>query len=195
MTVGLYAKADGKKLAACAVLVNVNERQAASCPGGEACPSASFLDTPEADHWAHGGIDFALQAGLFNGTDARHFEPDGSMTRGMLVTVLWRLAGKPEAEGALPFADVDANAYYAEPIRWAAQNADILIAPIALVLKDSMMGEITGNMAAAVGSSRATRILVPTERCGTHVAGAHGVSMQSLVEDAARQAAALAAQA
>ena len=78
---------------------------------------------------------------------------------------------------------------------WAARNADILIAPIALVLKDSMMGEITGNMAAAVGSSRATRILVPTERCGTHVAGAHGVSMQSLVEDAARQAAALAAQA
>ena len=80
-------------------------------------------------------------------------------------------------------------------VRWAAQNADILIAPIALVLKDSMMGEITGDMAASVGSSRATRILVPTERCGTHVAGAHGVSMQSLVEDAARQAAALAAQA
>ena len=78
-------------------------------------------------------------------------------------------------------------------VRWAAQNADILIAPIALVLKDSMMGEITGNMAASVGSSRATRILVPTERCGTHVAGAHGVSMQALVEDAARQAAAMAA--
>ena len=74
-------------------------------------------------------------------------------------------------------------------VRWAAQNADILIAPIALVLKDSMMGEITGDMAASVGSSRATRILVPTERCGTHVAGAHGVSMQALVEDAARQAA------
>ena len=76
-------------------------------------------------------------------------------------------------------------------VRWAAQNADILIAPIALVLKDSMMGEITGDMAASVGSSRATRILVPTERCGTHVAGAHGVSMQALVEDAARQAAAM----
>ena len=62
-------------------------------------------------------------------------------------------------------------------VRWAAQNADILIAPIALVLKDSMMGEITGDMAASVGSSRATRILVPTERCGTHVAGAHVEAM------------------
>ena len=122
VTVGLYDKSSGEKLAACAVLVNVNEQQATSCPGGDACPSAGFLDTPETGHWAHGGIDFALQAGLFNGTDAQHFEPDGSMTRGMLVTVLWRLAGKPEAVGALLFADVDANAYYAEPIRWAAQN-------------------------------------------------------------------------
>ena len=80
-------------------------------------------------------------------------------------------------------------------VRWAAQNADILIAPIALVLKDSMMGEITGDMAASVGSSRAVRILVPTERCGTHVAGARGASMQALVEDAAQQAAAMARQA
>ena len=90
-------------------------------------------------------------------------------------------------------AGADQGATGENAVRWAAQNADILIAPIALVLKDSMMGEITGDMAASVGSSRATRILVPTERCGTHVAGAHGVSMQALVEDAARQAAAMAA--
>lgn len=44
------------------------------------------------------------------------------------------------------------------------KNADILLAPIALVLKDSMMGEITGDMAASVGSSSAVRILIPTER-------------------------------
>lgn len=73
-------------------------------------------------------------------------------------------------------------------VRWAAANADVLVAPIALVLKDSMMGEVTGEMAACVGASRAFRILVPTERCGTHVAGAHGVSMQSLIEDAACEA-------
>ena len=73
-------------------------------------------------------------------------------------------------------------------VRWASVNADVLVAPIALVLKDSMMGEVTGDMAASVGASRAVRILVPTERCGTHVAGAHGASMQSLIEDAARTA-------
>ena len=73
-------------------------------------------------------------------------------------------------------------------VRWAAEHADVLVAPIALVLKDSMMGEVTGEMAACVGASRAVRILVPTERCGTHVAGAGSLSMQQLIADAARQA-------
>lgn len=75
-------------------------------------------------------------------------------------------------------------------VRWAAEHADVLVAPIALVLKDSMMGEVTGVMAASVGASRAVRILVPTERCGTHVAGIGAMSMQQLIDDAARQAAA-----
>ena len=77
-------------------------------------------------------------------------------------------------------------------VRWAAEHADVLVAPIALVLKDSMMGEVTGEMAAAVGASRAQRILVPTERCRTHVAGAGQMSMQELIADAARQAVAAA---
>ena len=77
-------------------------------------------------------------------------------------------------------------------VRWAAEHADVLVCPIAFVLKDSMMGEVTGGMAACVGASRAVRILVPTERCGTHVAGVQGMSMQALVADAARQAAAQA---
>jgi hypothetical protein len=71
---------------------------------------------------------------------------------------------------------------------WAAQNADVLVAPIALVLKDSMMGEVTGAMAAAVGASRARKILVPTQRCNVHVAGAGDMSMQALIDDAAAQA-------
>ena len=73
-------------------------------------------------------------------------------------------------------------------VRWEAEHADVLVAPIALVLKDSMMGEVTGEMAAAVGASRAKKIFVPTERCHTHVAGAGRMSMQELIADAARQA-------
>jgi len=76
-------------------------------------------------------------------------------------------------------------------VRWAAANADVIVAPIALVLKDAMMGEVTGDMAACVGASRAEKIFVPTERCATHIAGVAGMGMQALIEDAARQAAAL----
>jgi len=73
-------------------------------------------------------------------------------------------------------------------VRWAAEHADVLVAPIALVLKDSMMGEVTGDMAACVGASRAVKVLVPTQRCGTQVAGVNAMSMQQLVEDAASRA-------
>ena len=73
-------------------------------------------------------------------------------------------------------------------VRWAAEHADVLVAPIALVLKDSMMGEVTGDMAACVGESRAKKILVPTQRCNAYVAGVSDMSMQQLVEDAAQQA-------
>ena len=73
-------------------------------------------------------------------------------------------------------------------VRWAAANADVLVAPIALVLRDSMMGEVTGDMAACVGASRAEKILVPTQRCRTQVAGVAEMSMQQLIADAARRA-------
>ena len=73
-------------------------------------------------------------------------------------------------------------------VRWAAEHADVLVAPIALVLKDAMMGEVTGEMAACVGASRAKKILVPTQRCNAYVAGVGEMSMQELVDDAARQA-------
>lgn len=73
-------------------------------------------------------------------------------------------------------------------VRWAAAHADVLVAPIALVLRDSMMGEVTGDMAACVGASRAEKILVPTQRCRTQVAGVAEMSMQQLIADAARRA-------
>lgn len=73
-------------------------------------------------------------------------------------------------------------------VRWAAEHADVIVAPIALVLKDAMMGEVTGDMALCVGASRAKKILVPTQRCNTLVAGVGDASMQELIADAARQA-------
>ncbi|GFZ87299.1 hypothetical protein GCM10008018_36910 [Paenibacillus marchantiophytorum] len=73
------------------------------------------------NHWAASSINYVVEHSLFSGTAANTFSPDTTMTRGMLVTVIHRLAGKPEA-GANRFEDVNANDYYSDAIAWANQN-------------------------------------------------------------------------
>ena len=78
---------------------------------------------PAAGHWAHAGIDFALKQGLFNGMSATTFEPDGSMTRAMLVTVLWRLDGSRAPAGRNTFTDVPGGQWFTDAVTWAAETA------------------------------------------------------------------------
>lgn len=80
-----------------------------------------FSDVRPAD-WFYAGVKFANEHALFNGTAADTFSPDAPMTRGMLVTVLWRLDGKPAAAAAGSFADVASAAYYAEAVAWASES-------------------------------------------------------------------------
>lgn len=91
------------------------------CDGGKDCPGKQFKDMPPADNWAHEGIDFVISQGLFNGMSETTFAPNGKMTRAMLVTVLWRLAGKP-IEGKLIFGDVKEGTWYTDAVKWAAKN-------------------------------------------------------------------------
>ena len=80
-----------------------------------------FNDVAEGD-WFYEGVKFVHQSGLFNGTAADTFSPNAPMTRGMLVSVLWRLDGKTAPKAACTFTDVDAKAYYADAVAWAAEN-------------------------------------------------------------------------
>lgn len=91
------------------------------CDGGESCPSANFVDVNK-NQWYHEGIDFAVSNGLFNGVSKTEFEPDEPMTRAMLVTVLWRLDGKPEPAGSNPFSDVKNGEWFTDAIIWASEN-------------------------------------------------------------------------
>lgn len=50
------------------------------------------------------------------------FAPDGSATRGMVVTILYRMAGEPEVKSAMPFTDVKEGQYYAKAVTWAYEN-------------------------------------------------------------------------
>lgn len=84
------------------------------------CPGLRFTDMPTG--WAHPGIDFVLEKGLFTGTSDTTIDPDGDMTRAMLVTVLWRLDGKTAPTTKCPFTDVPEKQWYTEAVIWAAEN-------------------------------------------------------------------------
>lgn len=91
------------------------------CALGDNCPSKKFTDiTP--DFWAHDAIDYVVSNNMFNGTTGTTFSPGVVMSRGMLVTVLYRLEGSPDVSGIEnPFSDLADNAYH-DAILWASAN-------------------------------------------------------------------------
>ena len=85
-----------------------------------AAPSQPFSDVGPND-WFHAEVQYVKDAGHMNGTSDATFDPDGNTTRGMIVTILHRLAGQPTA-GTSTFLDVDPSQYYADAVDWAAAN-------------------------------------------------------------------------
>ena len=88
-------------------------------------PAPAYADT--VNHWAKADIDFAASRGLLAETGEATFTPDGTMTRGMFVAALGRLAGiDPAAYPSSRFSDVAATAYYAPYVEWAFSNGIII---------------------------------------------------------------------
>lgn len=65
----------------------------------------------------------------------------------------------------------------------ACRKADVIVGPIGMVIADALLGEVTPEMAKAVGQSRATRILLPSDKCETLIAGIADAGMGALIED------------
>jgi len=89
---------------------------------------SAFASTPEVPFedvhlhdWFYTPVVWAFNNGLINGVSETTFAPAGYMTRAMLVTLLWRYEGMPDA-GEATFADVAANRWYSRAIAWAAEN-------------------------------------------------------------------------
>lgn len=78
-----------------------------------------YKDVP-VSHWAYEYIAMATVSGLMNGTAKNVFAPEAKLTRGQMVTVLYRLAGEPQGQYANPFTDVADGRFYSEPVKWAA---------------------------------------------------------------------------
>ena len=76
--------------------------------------------------WYYNDVLYVSNLGLMTGTAPDQFSPDLTLTRGMIVTVLYRQAGSPSVSGAVnPFNDVPENEYYADGVIWAADNGII----------------------------------------------------------------------
>lgn len=73
----------------------------------------------------------------------------------------------------------------------ACRKADVIIGPVGIVIADALLGEVTPAMAKAVGQSDAVRILLPSDKCDTFIAGVGSTGMSALVEDAMEKLASL----
>ena len=83
--------------------------------------SKTFADVRPTD-WAAEAVSFASARQLFNGTSETTFSPEGTTSRGMVATVLYRLEGQPDQAPASAYNDVSGDAWYADSIAWAAEN-------------------------------------------------------------------------
>lgn len=81
---------------------------------------ARYTDVTPKD-WFYESVMEATRRGLLNGMGPEIFLPEAHTTRAMLLTVLYRMAGEPETDGAL-FPDVPAKAWYAEAVAWGTKN-------------------------------------------------------------------------
>lgn len=80
-----------------------------------------FTDVKETD-WFCTNVKYVVDNNLMNGISEAEFAPDNTLTRSMLVTVLYRSAGEPAVNKSVPFADVDMGSWYANAVVWAKQN-------------------------------------------------------------------------
>lgn len=122
-TVALTDLGSGKytfKMPSAKVSVGFKTTADQPCDGGKDCPSAPFTDVDTAK-WYHLSVDYVLTHKMMNGVSSRAFAPNANLTRGMLVQILYNLEGKPKGKAA-NFSDVQADAWYAEAVGWAASN-------------------------------------------------------------------------
>lgn len=104
-----------------------------------------FRDVSEGD-WCYEAVQYSRVNGFFNGTTATTFDPNGTMTRGMFVAVLGRMAGvdTENYQGKPAFSDVPENAYFAPYVAWASKygittgTGDGKFSPYALINRQQM---------------------------------------------------------
>ena len=80
-----------------------------------------FKDVNEQD-WYYNSVKYCYEKGIIKGATETEFRPSAKFSRGMLVTILWRMEGEPKVTNAKEFADVTSGKYYYNAIRWATSK-------------------------------------------------------------------------
>ena len=96
-----------------------DEEAVTGCEKNDACPASVFEDV-NLKSWYHDGVHFCVVNEIMNGVGENRFAPTGTISRAELVTMLWRLEGRPFVDYLMFFEDIDEEAFYAEAVRWAA---------------------------------------------------------------------------
>lgn len=83
--------------------------------------SLPFNDVSYGD-WYYNAVQFVYSRGIMDGVDYYKFAPNGTITRGMILTMLWRMAGEPFEMPVTSFTDVEIGRYYTTAVAWACRN-------------------------------------------------------------------------
>ena len=92
-----------------------------SCVTVTAAAKTGFSDV-EDDRWSAASIKYAVDNGYMKGVGGDKFDPEGSLTRAMVATVLWRREGEPKPSAPSGFSDVPANEWYTDAVAWAKET-------------------------------------------------------------------------
>ena len=96
-----------------------------SAPVTPARPAAPvglpFADVSGSD-WFYNDVRYVYEKGIMDGTGIDRFSPNAPLTRAMIVTILYRMAGSPSVSGSSDFTDVAAGKWFAKAVAWAAAN-------------------------------------------------------------------------
>ena len=85
-------------------------------------PTQKITDMVPEGHWAYGAIKYVLERHIMSGTSKTTFEPNGTVTRAMVVNMLYNLAGEPSHSGKSKFTDVPAGKWYTDAVLWASES-------------------------------------------------------------------------
>ena len=101
---------------------NVTVEAAFAATGGESQGWDNPFTDVEEDDWFYDAVEYVCTNGMMQGTGSTMFSPEMTTTRGMIVTILYRMEGEPAVTGAADFDDVSAGQWYSDAVAWASAN-------------------------------------------------------------------------